>query len=275
MAGFFGLFDYSKPGKGVDKGAPEKKRFFVFFDIFLRKFWKLIQANLLFLLFSIPLVTSGLANGGLTIITRNYVREDHAFLWGDFIDGIKKNWKQLLVSSIANTLITVVLLFNIWTSYISSGNGIIWYVFLALNTSMFIIFSFMKYYIPHMIVTFKFTLKQIYKNAAIFAFANLLNNVLLSVILILFWAALAVVFLTFNPIAIIVVTFAVIFIAFAFTNFLTNFIIYPKIKKLIIDPYYETHPDEEKPFHLTVHDEPEYEDELVFEDKGRNEDFDN
>lgn len=29
MAGFFGLFNYSKPGKGVDKNAPEKKTIFL------------------------------------------------------------------------------------------------------------------------------------------------------------------------------------------------------------------------------------------------------
>ena len=47
-------FNYSKPGPGVDKDAPKKKGFFLYFEIFRRKFFKLIQANLLFFLCSIP-----------------------------------------------------------------------------------------------------------------------------------------------------------------------------------------------------------------------------
>jgi len=30
MAGFFGLFDYTKPGKGVNKSEPQKKKSFFF-----------------------------------------------------------------------------------------------------------------------------------------------------------------------------------------------------------------------------------------------------
>ena len=274
MAGFFGLFDYSKPGKGVEKGAPQKKSFFVFFEILFRKFWKLIQANLLFILFSIPIVTIGLANGGLTVITRNYVREDHAFLWGDFIEGIKKNWKQLLVSSILQLIVPLLLIFNVSLSLENAAGSKIWYVFAVINSSMLVVAIFMSYYIPYMIVTFKLTLKQIFKNAAIFAFANFLNNVLITLIIALFWIVLVAAAILLMPIGTVVATLIVIFFGFAFTNFATNFIIYPKIKKLMIDPYYEAHPEEEKPFHLTRLEESEDEEEVVFEDMGRMTDFD-
>ena len=36
MAGFFGLFDYSKPGPGVHKNGPKKKSFVVFEIFFLQ-----------------------------------------------------------------------------------------------------------------------------------------------------------------------------------------------------------------------------------------------
>ena len=48
MAGFVGFFDYSKPGPGIEKDAPEKAAFFVFMDIYFRKFWNLIKINLLY-----------------------------------------------------------------------------------------------------------------------------------------------------------------------------------------------------------------------------------
>ncbi len=51
--GLFG-FNYSKPGPGIDKNAPKKKGIFRYFEIFFRKFWKLIQVNMLSFVISIP-----------------------------------------------------------------------------------------------------------------------------------------------------------------------------------------------------------------------------
>lgn len=52
--GLFGGF--SKPGPGIDKDAPKKKGLFLYVEIFLRKFWKLVQLNMLYFLFSLPLL---------------------------------------------------------------------------------------------------------------------------------------------------------------------------------------------------------------------------
>lgn len=60
MAGFFGLFDYNKPGPGVDKDAPPKSPFTVFFEILQRKFWNLIKVNMMFLIFNLPALILGM-----------------------------------------------------------------------------------------------------------------------------------------------------------------------------------------------------------------------
>lgn len=39
---------YDKPGKGVDKNAPKKKGFFLFWDIIIHKFVKFLQANIMY-----------------------------------------------------------------------------------------------------------------------------------------------------------------------------------------------------------------------------------
>ncbi len=51
-----GIFnrDYSKPGKGVDESGEGSEGVVLFFEIYIRKFWKLIQVNLLFCLANIP-----------------------------------------------------------------------------------------------------------------------------------------------------------------------------------------------------------------------------
>ena len=58
MAGFFGLFNYAKPGKGVSKDEPEKKRFFLFFELYFRKFWKLLLVNLIYAVITFPLLSA-------------------------------------------------------------------------------------------------------------------------------------------------------------------------------------------------------------------------
>ena len=44
-----GLFggNYMKEGPGVDKNAPKKKGFFLFWDIIIRKFTKMLGVNIL------------------------------------------------------------------------------------------------------------------------------------------------------------------------------------------------------------------------------------
>lgn len=47
---------YYKPGKGVEKDAPEKNAFFKFFELFGRKFWRFIEVNLIYLVVLLPML---------------------------------------------------------------------------------------------------------------------------------------------------------------------------------------------------------------------------
>ena len=50
---------YLKEGPGVEKDAPQKNRFFLFFELFGRKFTKLILLNVLYFLLLIPFIIGG------------------------------------------------------------------------------------------------------------------------------------------------------------------------------------------------------------------------
>lgn len=56
MAGFFGMFDYTKPGKGVSKEDVDKHGIALYFDILARRIGKLVLLNILYLIFSIPAI---------------------------------------------------------------------------------------------------------------------------------------------------------------------------------------------------------------------------
>lgn len=206
MAGF-GFTNFSKPGPGVSKDAPEKRRFIVFFEIYIRKFWKLIEANLLFvavcipffiplflilmsnipinyfyLVGLIPLAGIGPATAGFIYILRNFSREQHAFIWMDFRDTFKSNWKQSGIITLINLVVGILIYLAVTTySHHLSGSRILIIPF-SLSITAGVIFLFMQYYIFIMLVTFDLSIATLYKNAAIFALLGIGRNILTTLI---------------------------------------------------------------------------------------------
>lgn len=275
----FKFFDPSRPGPGVSKDRPQKKRFFLFWELYFRKFGKLVQANLIYVLFSLPLVTVGLADVGLTYITRNFTREKHAFVWSDFVDTIKKNWKQALPMGLLNAVMEIVLLIDVYYySHLDIESSTSRVIVTAIAMLLFLVFTFMRYYIPLMIVTFKLTWKQIYKNALIFAFVNVLPNLLITLVAGIFYFLVYAALFTANY-PLLFVQLAVYLLLFpAFRSFLIQFCIFPKVKKHMIDPYYAAHPqeDHQQKQALGIPDEEmeaKAREEAVFVDRGRTDSY--
>lgn len=215
MAGFPGMFNQQKDGPGIDKDAPPKPRIIIFFRVVGRKFWNLISVNLLNFVFNIPaipavwvammfafpaeisedalfdilfrfaigtfllcvpVVTVGPSQAGMTYILRNYSREEHAFIWMDFKDAAKANFKQSLIISAIDFAVLIVLCIaiNFYLRY--PDGGIIMTIIAGFVITAFIIFTMMHIYIYPMLVTFKLKLKDIYKNALIFAVIKFIPN---------------------------------------------------------------------------------------------------
>lgn len=245
MAGFFGLLNFEKEGPGIDKNAPKKKTFVVFFETFFRNFWKFITINLVYILLSIPLITAGLSSCGLTHVARNTARDKHSFGLSDFFETIKKNWRQALSSGIINVIITVVMviIFNFYNeSYSQTGNKMS-LVGLGLSLSMALIFLIMKFYLWTLMITFNLTLKQIYKNSFKFVFINLKNNLLCGISLLAVYAVYIAVLFIPNLIVWTIAAVLAICTLPAFRFLLIQYFVFPSIKKHMIDPYYKEHPD--------------------------------
>ena len=249
MAGFFGMFDISKAGPGVSKNEPKKKRFFLFWELYFRKFFRLIIANLLYALVSLPVVTRGLAEAGLTFVTRNYAREKHVFLPSDFFDAIKKNGKQALVTGILEIVISACLIFDIiyawdWLNAVE-GLQFMPLLFFAISFFLVVIFSYARYYLYMQIITFKLSFKQVWKNSLLLAIAGFKENIIITLSLLAVYALAAVLLLNYfwYVLAPMVILYVLLFPAFR--SFLIQFTIFPLIKRTIIDPYYKEHPEED------------------------------
>ncbi|MFU0833340.1 MAG: DUF624 domain-containing protein [Oscillospiraceae bacterium] len=262
-----GLFhvNYDRPGPGVRKDEPEKNAFIRFFSILSRKFTKFIELNLLFLLlllaaFFVTYLLSSLSPNwvvnlllvllvspfiaGITFVTRNYAREEHAFLLSDFFEATKNNWKAFLINGAVCYFLYVVIDVAIKFYYSKLSSNGIWYFALGICIAIAFLLVFAQYYVPVMIVTFDLTLMQIYKNALIFAVLGLWRNLLLTVMLLLLALALylsqAIMF-TFLVGIIFSIT-----LLFSLSFFLINFTIYPLIYKMMILPLKKNENEQEE-----------------------------
>lgn len=244
MAGFFGLFNYEKEGPGISKNAPKKKTFVLFFETFFRNFWKFVPLNFFYMFLSLPLLTGGLASVGLTHVARNTARDKHSFGFSDYIDTIRKNWKQALPVGILRVLAVALLVFA-FIFYLQSEG---WGATLGIGVCLCIAFVLvtMNFFIWTLIVTFKFSLKQLLKNSFHFVFLNIKMNLLCCFILLLVNALfVSLPFLFFHPLLVTIEAMVYMGVYPAFEHLLVQYCTFPAIKKYIIDPYYEEHPDED------------------------------
>lgn len=229
MAGFFGLFNYSKPGPGVRKDEPKRSRFVQFFVLTQRKFWKLIQLNLLYILFCIPIVTIGPATSAMVYMLRQFATERPIFLFSDFWDAFKLNFKQSFIYSIIWALgmgiFGTAILF-----YWQNGVSNIWmYIPLGICIMILVLSTMANFYINLMIVTLDLKLTAIIKNGFLLSILCLKTNLISLLIYVVFWVLIVL----FFPITL----FVLLFLGFSFMRFVTVYNAYPGIKKYAIDPY--------------------------------------
>lgn len=272
--GLFNFINYDKEGPGVSKDEPRKKGFIRFFEIYFRNFWKLVTMNLYYCLISVPILTYGLADVGLANVTRSMSREKHSFGTSDFFETIKKNWKQGLVVGIVNLFVTLLLIFDLWYFFPREGDNLVSSIFTGISTFFLFVFTIMKYYMPMLIITFSLKGKQLYKNCFKFVFINFKRNLIIFFSLLLFGVAVVLLALYGGHIGAAVVMVLMVFIYPSFRSLLIQFCIFDAVRKYMIDPYYEEHPDADidkrLALGLDVPDEylPKYDDEeSVFADE--------
>lgn len=266
--GLFGFGNYDKPGPGVSKDEPPKAAPIRFFEIFLRKFSKLVQLNLIFILPTIvalvlmvviymapthfvvaisgmfeidgwatfvmplPLILLSPFVAGLTFVTRNFAREEHAFVWSDFWDAVKGNWKYFLLNGLICYAAFTLLSFAVLYYYSMAVSEWMYYIPLWLCVVVAVVFLFAQYYLPIMFVTFDLKFTHAYKNALIFTVAGFGRNILVTVILaVMLFAFLNIPLLN---ITLLVYALLLIFIIFSFISYLISFAVYPVIDRYMI-----------------------------------------
>ncbi len=287
------LFDYESAGAGISKNAPKKKGIKLFFDIFFRKFWKLIEVNMLYSLFFVPLllcfasvvflsdvnlilslsvagicllsfmITIGPATAGVMKIMRCYLIEKHTFIIRDFFRAFRRNFKKSAIIGFIDCVVamSVFASLRVYPMMAEAYNTKVFYVPMTITLSFALVIMMMNYFIFLMLIATNLSLKNLVKNSFALTFISLKGN------LIIIFTNAAAIFLMFYIFIYLNNLFWILipFFPAALLLFIIAFNSYPVIQKYVINPYY-TSIGEVNPELMNISTE-----EAVFEDMGGSE----
>ncbi len=126
------------------------------------------------LLLLVPCIAiTGPWTAGVAYVTRNWARDEHAFIWSDFKDSMKENWKPALVlSAITGALPLIVYL--CWTFYGQlTVNQPLMVVPQMLAVMIGLLWSLTVTYAYPMLVTYKMKLTTVLRNSVLLAIGRL------------------------------------------------------------------------------------------------------
>ncbi len=181
----------------------------------------IIQGTLLLL---IPCVgITGIATPGVAYVTRNWSRDEHAFIWSDFKDAVKANWKQGLPISLITGFLPIAVYVG-WTFYgeMAETSSALMFLPQVLVLMVGIMWALAVTYMHPLLVSYKLRFRDVLRNAFILAVARLPMSVgirLLHCLPMVIAVALA---LVVNPIYCMLGLFAYyVLFGFALSRFIT------------------------------------------------------
>ncbi len=176
-------------------------------------------------------ITFGPVNAGCTYIIRNLIKGEPIFMWQDFIMTIKQNWKQAIPMGILDLITIGVCGYSLMSYYYNYAN---FYVLFWSLLVVIMLYSFMRFYLYTIMVTFELGFFGIIKNSAIFCLLGFGRNLILFGGVVMLIALTIVLAQFFLPLGVI----SLFMLLFSGCAFMGMYAAYPKIKKYMIDPYY-------------------------------------
>ena len=186
------------------------------------------------------LLTYGPVRTGVTYILRNMFRAEPVFLIHDFFYAIKRNLLQSIIMGILDLGIFGLIIYDIVFFNINYGSSIVMSTMFFMSIAFVIIYFMMRPYMWLMLITFDISIPKIIKNAFLFSLLGIKRN--LMVLLGTLLTAIIEYFLLIVYIPLGVIVPFVILPSFLIIMGIYG--AYPKIKEVMIDPYYDKAVDE-------------------------------
>ena len=126
------------------------------------------------LLFLVPAIAiTGPFQAGMAYVTRNWARDEHAFVWSDFKDALIGNWKQSLVIAFITGLVPLIVYVG-YQFYGDMGQQNMLFVVPQMLTAMLgLVWSLALVYFYPMMVTYKLNLRTLLRNALLLSIGRL------------------------------------------------------------------------------------------------------
>ena len=126
------------------------------------------------LMLMVPCIAiTGPVTAGVSYVTRNWARDEHAFIWSDFKDAVKANWKQSLAVSAITSVIPLVV-YYCWIFYGDlAETQVIMVLPQVLILMLGIVWMLAVTYMHPMIVSYQLRLRDVLRNSLLLAVARL------------------------------------------------------------------------------------------------------
>lgn len=129
---------------------------------FLCRLWDIIQINFFWMVCSIPIITMGVSTAAAFKVCLHMVDEEEGYIYKEFFQGFKENWKQGTVLEILTLFCMYVVYLDMQLFYAVEGNPVGFLIVAVL--SGFVFFLCLIYAFP-LIARYKNTLRATIKNS--------------------------------------------------------------------------------------------------------------
>lgn len=210
-------------------------------------------ASKIFLALGLLLIfTFGPVNVGTSYQLREIVKRQPVFLWSDFWYAIKRNLRQSIILGILDLIFGVMFVYDVFFFYANLATGTFFAgIMFFISLLVLLIYFAMRFYMYLILVTFDISIPKIIKNSVIFALLGFKRNFMafagIAVIAVLTMELMIV----YLPIGIIIP----LVIGVSSCAFVSTYCAYPKIKEIMIDPYYPNYGKSEEPKEEELPDE--------------------
>ena len=168
----------------------------------------------------------GPATAGITSILIKCTKEEHAFLWSDFLKSIKENFKQSLIVFIVDIIAFVVLYLGV--VFYGNKPGMFGIITSILIISIILVYTMMHFYLYPIMVTYDMKLWHIYYTSVLYTRGKLPRTFLTLIILLAIHIGIVYVVSNFS-IGILVLLLGVA-IVYALSGFIVNFNVYENMR---------------------------------------------
>lgn len=131
---------------------------------FLTRLWDMIKLNLMWLLFSLPIVTVGAATVAAYSVTLKMVDEQEGYVTRQFVKAFKENWRQGIPMGLLALFCSYVVYLDFELQRVMEG-----------DSTMFLIFGIIAAFVFGMSFIYAFPLSARYENTLIGTLKNSVN----------------------------------------------------------------------------------------------------